>query len=56
MSLWEGKPTPGSNEALEEGCKCPILDNAHGRGMLGGGIFVVNAECPLHAAPEGEEE
>jgi len=25
--------TPGSRQALEAGCWCPILDNAYGRGM-----------------------
>lgn len=48
-------PNPGSNEAIKQGCKCPVLDNAHGRGLLGGvkdsdenTLFVIHAECPLH--------
>ena len=49
------KPNPGSREALLSGCTCPVLDNGHGRGYLGGIkdkngeiLFVVNADCPLH--------
>lgn len=52
------KPTPGSYEAIAEGCKCPVLDNAHGFGYLGGvkdesgaTVFVVNGDCPLHGTP-----
>jgi len=45
-------PNPGSDEALAQGCTCPVLDNAHGKGYFGGpdGTFVMNAECPLHGA------
>ena len=42
-------PSPGSDEALDMGCKCPVLDNAHGRGNpLYGGDFVINSECAMH--------
>lgn len=42
-------PNPGSKEALDMGCECPILDNSHGRGYLGmEGVYVYNLECPLH--------
>ena len=43
-------PNPGSDEALEQGCLCPILDNAHGRGYYGGppGTFVYRQGCPVH--------
>ena len=46
-------PNPGSPEAMKLGCKCPVLDNAHGRGFPWGGnepSFWVNEECPLHGA------
>lgn len=46
------KPNPGSKEAIEQGCKCPVLDNGHGRGHLGDGEkygWWTSAECPLHA-------
>ena len=46
-------PNPGSNEAIEQGCLCPVLDNAHGRGYMGQpDVFVMVAGCPLHDVPE----
>jgi hypothetical protein len=58
-------PNPGSPEAVSKGCRCPVLDNANGRGYMGvEGIFVYTSCCPLHwpagtelgqfAAKEGE--
>ncbi len=44
-------PLPGSPDAIAQGCTCPVLDNAHGRGRLGDGDrygWWINAECPLH--------
>jgi len=42
-------PPPGSDEALAAGCKCPVLDNARGRGYMGcPGAWVKLATCPLH--------
>jgi len=47
-------PSPGSDEAIEAGCKCPVLDNEHGQGYKGQkGIFVMVADCPLHGMTEG---
>jgi len=50
-------PNPGSREAIALGCKCPVLDNAHGRGYLGGvkdgsgkTVFVFTVGCPVHDA------
>ena len=50
-------PNPGSREAMALGCKCPVLDNAHGRGYLGGvkdgsgeTVFVFTVGCPVHDA------
>lgn len=41
--------TPGSPEAVEAGCLCPVLDNAHGKGYLGmKGCFVITAMCKIH--------
>lgn len=52
-------PNPGSDEALNQGCTCPVLDNDHGRGYYGGYGFVIVASCPLHGGystdPEDEE-
>ena len=47
-------PNPGSKEAIEQGCTCPILDNSHGKGYMEG-IFVIVQGCPLHN-PEGGTE
>jgi hypothetical protein len=50
-----GKPNPGSDEALAQGCRCPVMDNAHGRGAWGTWdkpegekVFVMSGACPLH--------
>jgi hypothetical protein len=47
--------TPGSNEAIKKGCTCPILDNAHGAGYIGGvkddngeTVYVITEGCPVH--------
>ena len=44
------KPTPGSDEAIRQGCTCPVLDNQYGQGYYGGpsGTFVYSGLCPLH--------
>lgn len=46
---------PGSPEAFEAGCTCPRMDNAHGRGWMGGAkdedgetIYVISEDCPMH--------
>ena len=47
------KPNPGSAEAITQGCKCPVLDNNHGRGsgreIDGRPAFWINSECPVHS-------
>lgn len=44
-------PSPGSDAALDLGCRCPVMDNNRGRGsMYGKGVFVMNADCPLHGS------
>ena len=55
-------PNPGSNEALARGCKCPVLDNAHGRGVpwprtdgrdpVEYPSFWTHPDCPLHGSRE----
>ena len=49
-------PNPGSDEALRLGCRCPVIDNGHGRGYMGGAkdedgntVFVYRVGCPVHA-------
>lgn len=41
---------PGSAEAQAQGCRCPVIDNEHGRGYMGMvGVFVIMGNCPIHA-------
>lgn len=43
------KPNPGSDEARAQGCRCPVLDNCHGKAAPypPDGWFI-NENCPLH--------
>lgn len=48
-------PNPGTKEALDLGCTCPIMDNAHGKGIplpnKKGEIeycFWYSGDCPVH--------
>lgn len=55
-------PNPGSDEAINKGCICPVMDNFHGQGYRGmKEIFVMNLDCPLHGqttekAPEASND
>lgn len=41
---------PGSKEACNAGCKCPVMDNTYGAGYYRQkGIFVISGDCPIHA-------
>ena len=43
---------PGSPEAGAKGCKCPVIDNHHGKGIRDDGkMFVINGLCPMHGTP-----
>jgi len=55
---YPNNPNPGSDEALDQGCVCAILDNNHGRGRFGDGEqFSVRLDCPLHGYEDfGEEQ
>ena len=49
--------TPGSDAAVEDGCTCPVLDNAHGKGcgyttQDGEPVYIVSDACKLHGAAE----
>lgn len=58
-------PPPGSDAAHDAGCLCPRMDNAGGRGYMGGArdehgnvAYVIDLGCPMHAPdlttqPEG---
>lgn len=53
MAWAENAPNPGSDDAFEQGCICPVLDNGHGRGYMGQeGVFATALGCPLHDLPE----
>ncbi len=45
-------PNPGSKEALDIGCICPVMDNHHGEGFKHPGIednvFWITFDCPVH--------
>lgn len=47
------RPNPGSVEAMDQGCICAVLDNAHGRGAWGtsgpDAVFWITDGCPVHA-------
>ena len=44
-------PNPGSDQAIDQGCICAVLDNNHGRGYMGReGVFVMRGDCPMHGA------
>jgi len=45
---WEIVPPPGSDKALDAGCRCPVMDNGHGRGRGNPPEFWVSEDCPMH--------
>lgn len=47
-------PTPGSPEAVAQGCTCPAIDNHHGEGFLVDHVrcFVIDCGCPLHGTAQ----
>ena len=54
LPLWDETPDPGSDDAVAEGCNCPVLDNHHGQGSGwakadGKPAFWIAVNCPLHA-------
>lgn len=55
---FDEQSNPGSEESIEQGCLCPILDNGRGRGrgyMGKKNVFIYSYECPLHCHVEKEE-
>jgi hypothetical protein len=49
-----GTPNPGSDTALSMGCKCPVLDNGHGRrAPYAPDGWWITQGCPVHA-PEAD--
>ena len=56
MAWAENAPNPGSDEAHDLGCECPVMDNGHGKGyMCQEGVFVMSEGCPLHDLPDEED-
>lgn len=49
---------PGSKEAVEAGCTCPVMDNNHGLGLrVDGKTYFFRAQnCPLHGWTDEEDE
>lgn len=50
------RPNPGSEEAKAIGCKCPVLDNNHGRFPVApanedfpNGQWWIASDCEVHA-------
>jgi len=44
-------PNPGSKEAIDQGCTCPIMDNHYGKGRSvkdGKATFIFSSDCPIH--------
>lgn len=46
----DNKPNPGSNEAIAQGCICPVTDNHYGAGVpsADGPQFWYVENCPVH--------
>ena len=50
-------PNPGTTEAIEMGCMCPVMDNNYGQGAYGReGVYWYSADCPIHKWVDEEEE
>jgi hypothetical protein len=49
---------PGSPQAVADGCKCPVLDNHHGKGVPypSGPAWYVNEDCPLHGGKHDDDD
>lgn len=49
---------PGSPDAVNAGCKCPVYDNNHGEGVFykGERQHWINGECPVHGIKEGQSD
>lgn len=62
LDLKKNSLPPGSDEAIAAGCVCPVLDNAHGKGYMGGVkdengeiVYILSWVCPLHGVEEVED-
>lgn len=57
------RPNPGSQEAIDQGCECPVMDNLNGRGFPvttdEGELQIaywINGNCPIHGAKKKAED
>jgi len=44
-------PKPGTDEAKEQGCTCPVYDNCHGLGVNSAGEIYgwwIDSACKVH--------
>lgn len=50
VDLNEIPPSPGSSDALNLGCRCAVMDNNYGKGMVIGDsvLYWVHSSCKLH--------
>jgi len=58
-SGFKDQPNPGSREALELGCICPVFDNCYGYGasvLDDRTYYYVTAGCPIHDLKNYKEE
>lgn len=53
-------PNPGSPEAVQQGCLCPVMDNHNGAGFYmgeeNGLMFWRVRGCPLHGVVADEND
>ena len=50
-------PNPGTQEAIDAGCICPVMDNHYGQGYMGmEDVFIYTAGCPVHMLKEKKDE
>lgn len=49
--------SPGSDEAIKQGCTCAVMDNNYGRGFIlhGKTEFWITEGCPLHSPASKSE-
>lgn len=51
------KPNPGSKEAIDLGCSCPVIDNHYGKGILieENQEFWISQDCIVHDGGKSEK-
>ncbi len=51
-------PKPGSAEAIEKGCLCPIMENNCGAGFVKNNAlhYTIREECPLHSTEKTKKQ